>query len=114
MQTSGRGRLKLSSLQPACLHAGIIFRSISLCAWLLIICLSIGVVENRNIQVKRNGERLLGFYSICEVETSVFLKRAWEGSGLNMCVHVGSVFVYMHRLLCGLLYCTVGRKGHGP
>lgn len=57
--------------------------------------------------------------SSCEEETAVWCVKpsqafVCECQHLKVCVHVGSIFVYMHKHLCGLLYCTVGRKGQHP
>lgn len=37
-----------------------------------------------------------------------------EAARSNVRVRMRSIFVYMHKHTCGLLYCSVGRKGHGP
>lgn len=48
----------------------------------------------------------------------LLLKKICEGlrlSGfMHVSVHMGSIFMYMHKHSCGSLYCTVGRKGQHP
>lgn len=48
----------------------------------------------------------------------LLLEKICEGlrlSGfMHVSVHMGSIFMYMHKHSCGSLYCTVGRKGQHP
>lgn len=61
---------------------------------------------------KVNGLRRCCGGSSCEEETAV-----WCVEAVSVCVCVCArmgphFFVYMHKHLCGPLYCTAGRKGH--
>lgn len=132
MAREGPGGGSAFSAVCACLHTGIIYHNISLRARLLIISFSVGAVGSgkksrlvgiskslcvhvRGADAKKvNGLRRCCGGSSCEEETAV-----WCAETVSVCVCVCArmgphFFVYMHKHLCGPLYCTAGRKGHTP